>query len=109
MASSIVRVTETLPASPRRAFARRFLRYLGAAAVVVLVALAGTAGWLYIQMRGSLAQLDTLGCEDLTRARAACQALMLPMQHAPGREDYLRDLGLAWTSDAWSIRGFFRG
>src|SRR5437667_5668790 len=44
-------------------------------------------------MRGSLAQLATLGCEDLTRARAACQALMLPMQHAPGREDYLRDLG----------------
>ena len=82
-----------LPASPRRAFARRLLRYLGTAGVVVLVALAGTAGWLYIQMRGSLAQLDTLGCEDLTRARAACQALMLPMQHAPGREDYLRDLG----------------
>ena len=92
MASSIVRVTTTLPVSPRRAFARRFLRYLGAAAVVVLVALAGTAGWLYVQMRGSLAQLD--GEAAVPGATAAIvierDALGVPTIAAASRADAAR-------------------
>ncbi|MEP6997309.1 MAG: hypothetical protein ABI900_06645, partial [Betaproteobacteria bacterium] len=37
---------------------RRLLRYSGGVALAVLVALVGAAGWVYVQMRGSLAQLD---------------------------------------------------
>ena len=85
-----------LPASPRRAFARRLLRYLGTAGVVVLVALAGTAGWLYLQMRGSLAQLD--GEAAVPGATAAIvierDALGVPTIAAASRADAARGLGL---------------
>src|SRR5271155_351117 len=49
------------PTSPPRDFYRRLLRYLAGIVVVVLAVFAGTTGWYYFQMRGSLAQLDGEG------------------------------------------------
>jgi penicillin amidase len=89
------------PASPRRAFSRRFLRYLGGVALVVLVAFAGTAGWYYLQMRGSLAQLD--GEVTLPGATAAIvlerDALGIPTISANSRADVARGLGFLHAQD----------
>src|ERR1700693_287417 len=91
----------TLPASPRRVFSRRLLRYLGGIVVVVLVAFAGTAAWFYVQMRSSLAQLD--GEAAMPGAMAAIvierDALGIPTIPATSRADAARGLGFLHAQD----------
>ncbi|TMG85188.1 MAG: penicillin acylase family protein [Betaproteobacteria bacterium] len=89
------------PASPRRVFSRRLVRYLGGVAVVVLAVFAGTAGWFYVQMRGSLAQLD--GEAAMPGATAAIvierDALGIPTISATSRADVARGLGFLHAQD----------
>src|SRR5271166_5633398 len=88
------------PASPRR-FPRRLLRPLAAFVVVVLVLLAGSAGWLYLQLRGSLPQLD--GEAALPGATAAIEIerdrLGIPTIGANSRADVARGLGFVHAQD----------
>jgi penicillin G amidase len=90
-----------LPDSPRRPLSRRLLRYLGGIVVVALVATAGAAGWFYIQMRGSLAQLD--GEAAMPGAAAAIvierDALGIPTITAASRADVARGLGFLHAQD----------
>ena len=89
------------PASPKRTFSRRFLRYLVGIGGLVLVAFAGTAGWCYLQMRGSLAQLD--GENAMARATAPIvierDALGIPTIRASSRADVARGLGFLHAQD----------
>jgi penicillin amidase len=89
------------PASPRRAFPRRLLGYLGGAAVFAVLACAGAAGWLYVEMRGSLAQLD--GEAALPGATGAIvverDALGIPTITAGSRADVARGLGFVHAQD----------
>ena len=77
------------------------LRYLGGAAVIVLIALAGTAGWFYVQMRGSLAQLD--GEAAMPGASGSItivrDALGIPTIAAASRADVARGLGFVHAQD----------
>ncbi|TMG88760.1 MAG: penicillin acylase family protein, partial [Betaproteobacteria bacterium] len=90
-----------LPASPWRTFSRRLLRYLGGIAVVALVAFAGTAGWYYLQMRGSLAQLDGEGAMPGATAAIVIErdALGIPTIIASSRADVARGLGFVHAQD----------
>jgi penicillin amidase len=89
------------PASPPRARSRRLLRYLGGIGAIVLVAFAGTAGWYYLQMRGSLAQLD--GEAAIPGATAAIvierDSLGIPTITAASRADVARGLGFLHAQD----------
>src|SRR5437660_3000275 len=93
-------MSASLPASPRRASSRR-LRYLGSIAVVVLLAFAGTAGWYYLQMRGSLAQLDGEGAMPGATAAIVIErdALGIPTIIASSRADVARGLGFVHAQD----------
>src|SRR5438552_12329268 len=84
-----------LPASPWRTFSRRLLRYLGGIAVVALVAFAGTTGCDFLQMRGSLAQLDGEGAMPGATAAIVIErdALGIPTIIASSRADVARGLG----------------
>src|SRR5437773_2264613 len=90
-----------LPASSRRSFSRRIVRCLAGIALIVVVALAATAGWLYVQMRGSLAQLD--GEAAMLGATAAIvierDALGIPAIAAASRADAARGLGFVHAQD----------
>jgi penicillin amidase len=90
-----------LPASPWGAFSRRLLRYLGGIAVVALLAFAGTAGWYYLQMRGSLAQLDGEGAMPGATAAIVIErdALGIPTIIATSRADVARGLGFLHAQD----------
>src|SRR5437867_1576221 len=90
-----------LPASPWRTFSRRLLRYLGGIAVVALVAFAGTAAWCYLQMRGSLAQLDGDGAMPGATAAIVIErdALGIPTIIATTRADVARGLGFLHAQD----------
>src|SRR6266536_6012903 len=90
-----------LPASPWRIFSRRLLRYLGGIAVVALVAFAGAAGWYYLQMRGSLAQLDGEGMMPGATAAIVIErdALGIPTITAASRADVARGLGFLHAQD----------
>ena len=85
----------------RRTLSRRLLRYLGAFGAIVLVALAVTAGWVYVQMRGSLAQLD--GEAVMPGATAAIvterDGLGIPTISASSRADAARGLGFVHAQD----------
>jgi penicillin amidase len=76
-------------------------RYLGGIAVVVLVVLTGAAGWIYVQMRGSLAQLD--GEATMPGATGAIvierDALGIPTISAASRADVARGLGFLHAQD----------
>jgi penicillin amidase len=69
--------------------------------VIVLVAFAGVAGWVYVQMRGSLAQLD--GEASVPGATAAIvierDALGIPTITAASRADAARGLGFLHAQD----------
>ncbi len=80
---------------------RRLLRYSGGVALAVLVALVGAAAWVYVQMRGSLAQLD--GEAAMPGAAAAIvierDALGIPTISANSRADVARGLGFLHAQD----------
>jgi penicillin G amidase len=87
--------------SPGRSLPRRLLRWLGALGAVVFVALAGAAGWLYVEMRGSLAQLDG---EAVMRGASGAitierDALGVPTITAATRADVARGLGFLHAQD----------
>ena len=94
------------PALPKPA--RRFLRYFAGIAGFVLVALAATAGWCYMQMRGSLAQLD--GERMVAGATAPIVIERDYMGHptirASSRADVSRGLGILHGQERqlWSTR-----
>ena len=94
-------MSASLSASPRRASSRRLLRYLAGIAVVVLLAFAGTAGWYYLQMRGSLAQLDGEGAVPGATAAIVIErdALGVPTITATTRADVARGLGFVHAQD----------
>ena len=77
------------------------LRYLGGAALIILVALAGAAGWFYLEMRSSLAQLD--GEAAILGATSAIlierDALGIPTIAAASRTDVARGLGFVHAQD----------
>lgn len=85
----------------RRRRKRRLLRYLAGSVVVILVALGGVTGWFYLQMRGSLAQLD--GERALPGATATVMierdALGIPTIGAVSRADVARGLGFVHAQD----------
>jgi penicillin amidase len=80
---------------------RRIGRYLVGAAIVLVVALAGAAAWLYVEMRGSLPQLD--GDATMPGATAAItierDALGVPTITASSRADVARGLGFLHAQD----------
>lgn len=90
-----------VPSSPRRVLAHRLLRYLLGFVVVVLVAVTAMATWYYLQMRGSLPQLD--GERALPGATAAIvierDALGIPTITAATRADVARGLGFLHAQD----------
>jgi penicillin amidase len=94
-------MAQSLPASPSRTRPRRLRRYLAGAAVAVLVVLAGAAGWAYVEMRGSLAQLD--GEATMPGAAGAIvierDALWIPTISASSRADVARGLGFVHAQD----------
>src|SRR6266404_296476 len=94
-------MSTSLTPSRGRVFSRRFLRYLGGIAVVVLVAFAGTAGWYYLQMRGSLPQLDGEGTMPGATAAIVVErdALGIPTITATSRADVARGLGFLHAQD----------
>ena len=89
------------PASPRRDFSRRSFRYLAGVVVVVLVVFAGTTGWYYLQMRGSLAQLDGEGAMPGAAAPIVIErdSLGIPTIGASSRADVARGLGFLHAQD----------
>jgi penicillin amidase len=89
------------PASPARDFSRRSLRYLAGIVVVVLVVFAGTTGWYYLQMRGSLAQLDGEGVMPGATAPIVIErdSLGIPTIGASSRADVARGLGFLHAQD----------
>jgi penicillin amidase len=78
-----------------------FRRYLVAAAMVVLVAIAGAAAWFYVQMRGSLPQLDGEAAMPGATAAIAVErdALGIPTIRATTRADVGRGLGFVHAQD----------
>src|SRR5215469_6226706 len=86
-------------ASPSRL--RRILRNLGFAGVVLLVALAGAMAWVYVELRGSLAQLD--GEATIPGATGTVtverDALGIPTVTADSRLDVARGLGFVHAQD----------
>ena len=80
---------------------RRLLRYLGAFGAIVLVTLGVTAAWVYVQMRGSLPQLD--GEAVMPGATAAIEIerdrLGIPTISASSRADVARGLGFLHAQD----------
>src|SRR5437667_8321775 len=94
-------MSASLAVSPRRASSRRLLRYLGGIVVVVLVAFAGAAGWYYLQMRGSLAQVDGEGAMPGATAAIVIErdALGIPTIIASSRADVARGLGFVHAQD----------
>jgi penicillin G amidase len=91
------------PASPRRDFSRRSFRYLAGIVVVVLVMFAGTTGWYYLQMRGSLAQLDGEGAMPGAAAPIVIErdSLGIPTIGAGSRADVARGLGFVHAQDRY--------
>jgi penicillin amidase len=89
------------PASPPRSFYRRSLHYLAGIAVVVLVVFSGTTGWYYLQMRGSLAQLDGEGVMPGAAAPIVIErdGLGIPTIGASSRADVARGLGFLHGQD----------
>src|SRR5438477_11438069 len=94
-------MSASLSASPRRASSRRLLRYLAGIAVVVLLAFAGTAGWYYLQMRSSLAQLDGEGAMPGATAAIVIErdALGIPTIIPSPRADVARGRGSVHPQD----------
>jgi penicillin amidase len=88
-------------ALPRPASFRRILRYLVGIVGLALVAFAGTAGWFYHQMRGSLAQLDGEGAMPGATAPIVIErdALGIPTIAATSRADAARGLGFLHAQD----------
>ncbi|HSS70913.1 MAG TPA: penicillin acylase family protein [Casimicrobiaceae bacterium] len=80
---------------------RRVLRYGGVAALIVLVALAGSAGWFYLQMRGSLAQLEGEAAMHGATGEIVLErdALGIPTINAASRADVARGLGFLHAQD----------
>src|SRR5262245_33487131 len=94
-------MSASLPARRGRSSSRRLLRYFAAFALIVLVASSGAAGWFYVQMRGSLAQLDG---EAAMRGAAGAivierDALGIPTISARSRADVARGLGFVHAQD----------
>jgi penicillin amidase len=89
------------PASPPRDFSRRSLRYLAGIVVVVLVVSVGATGWCYLQMRGSLAQLDGEGVMPGAMAPIVIErdGLGIPTIGASSRADVARGLGFLHAQD----------
>lgn len=87
--------------SPPRAPSRRLRRYLGGAALVILVAWVGAAGWIYLQMRGSLAQLDGEAAMPGAAAPIVIErdALGIPTITASSRAEVARGLGFVHAQD----------
>jgi penicillin amidase len=87
-------------ASPRHAF-RRFLRYLAGIVGIALVVFAGSAGWFYHQMRGSLALLDGESAMPGATAPIVIErdALGIPTIVATSRADVARGLGFLHAQD----------
>jgi penicillin amidase len=89
------------PVSSKRAFSRRLLRYLVGIAGLVLITVAGGAGWCYLQIRGSLAQLD--GERTVAGATAPIvierDALGIPTIRASSRADVARGMGFLHAQD----------
>jgi len=94
-------MTESPLGSPSRSRLRRILRYLGFAGVVVLVALAAAMAWVYVELRGSLAQLD--GETTVPGATGTItverDALGVPTITAGSRLDVARGLGFVHAQD----------
>ena len=69
--------------------------------MVALVAFAGTAGWYYLQARGSLAQLDGEGAMPGATAAIVIErdALGIPTIIASSRADVARGLGFVHAQD----------
>jgi penicillin amidase len=90
-----------LSSSSRRALSRRFLRYLGALGAIVLVALGVTAVWVYVQMRGSLPQLDGEAVVPGATAVIVIErdGLGIPTISASSRADVARGLGFLHAQD----------
>src|SRR5437773_2156072 len=87
--------------TPFRVSPRRVLRYLGGLGVLVLIVLAAVTGWFYLEMRGSLAQLD--GDRAMPEATDAIvierDALGIPTISASSRADVARGLGFVHAQD----------
>lgn len=92
-----------MPALLRRAVPRRFLGYLGSVSALVLLAFAGTAGWVYVEMRGSLAQLDGEAMMPGATGGIVVQrdALGIPTISAASRVDVARGLGFVHAQDRY--------
>ena len=94
-------MVQSLLASTSRSRLRRILRYLGFAGVVLLVALAGAMAWVYVELRGSLAQLD--GEATIPGATGTVtverDALGIPTVTADSRLDVARGLGFVHAQD----------
>ena len=93
-------MSASLPASPRRG-SPRLLRTFAGIVVVALVALAGVAGWVYLQMRGSLPQLEGEGAMPGATAPIVIErdALGIPTIGASSRADVARGLGFLHAQD----------
>ena len=80
---------------------RRVVRSIGIAAAIVLVAVAGAAGWVYVEVRGSLPQLD--GEATMPGATGTIvverDALGIPTVSATSRLDVARGLGFLHAQD----------
>jgi len=87
--------------SPRRSIPRRVLRYLAALALIALVALAGAALWFFVEVRGSLAQLDGEAAVPGATGSIAIErdALGIPTISARTRADVARGLGFVHAQD----------
>ena len=94
-------MSASLSASPRRSIPRRVVRYLAALTLIVLVALAGTALWFYVEMRGSLAQFDGEAAVPGATGMIAIErdALGIPTISAGTRADVARGLGFVHAQD----------
>ena len=90
-----------LPDAPHGAFSRRLPRLLVGLVVFVLVATAALAGWFFVELRGSLPQLD--GERELPGATAAIaierDVLGIPTITAATRTDVARGLGFVHAQD----------
>jgi penicillin amidase len=88
-------------ASRQRGIPRRVLRYLAALALILFVALAGAALWFYVEMRGSLAQLDGEAAVAGATSAIAIErdALGIPTISARTRADVARGLGFVHAQD----------
>src|SRR6516165_9174292 len=94
-------MAESAPASRPRVRSGRIGRYLRGAGVVVLVAIAGFAAWVYFEVRGSLAQLDGEAAVPGTTGTitVARDALGIPTISAASRLDVARGLGFVHGQD----------